>query len=92
MVAHISAMTQGIMHLALAVVIGFSDLPAWIEAGAAVLLILGCALFVAGATANWLQGVGDHFAARSFGWKLLAFSGPLNVIGVCALFIGVLPL
>jgi len=33
---------------------------------------------------------GGHVASRSFGWKLLATNGPLNIIGISLLLAGVL--
>jgi hypothetical protein len=81
-IAHLAAIIQGAVLIALSVAAGFSSLPSRVETLAASLLVAGCALFVSGAVANWLQGIGDHFAARSLGWKLLATSGPLNVSGI----------
>jgi hypothetical protein len=70
------------MHVSLSVAAGLSTLTPAIETAAAWLLVAGCALFVLGETANWLQRVGDHFAARSLGWKLLAMSAPLNLSAI----------
>lgn len=68
----------------------YSALPDTIETIAAVLLVVGAVLFVAGAVANWRQRVNDHFADRSLGWKLLATSGPVNVVGVLIILVGVI--
>lgn len=57
---------------------------------AAGLLVSGSLLFVAGAIANWRQGIGDHFAARSLGWKLLAVSSGGHLPGIVIVSIGVL--
>jgi hypothetical protein len=62
--------------------LGVSDLAAWLETASALLLISGSSLFVAGATTNWLQQVGDHFAERSLGWKLFAASSVGHVTGI----------
>jgi len=86
--AHLAAIMQGTMLLALAGVIGFAELPSWLITAAALLLCGGCILFVAGAVANWRQNVVDHFAERSLGWKLLATSGPMNLIAIITLLIG----
>jgi len=51
--------------------------------------VCGSALFVAGATANWLMKVDDHFAARSRGWYLLSVSGPLHLAGATVVLAGV---
>ena len=88
--AHLAAIIQGATLVALSGVIAYSALPKVIETTAAVLLVGGAGLFVAGAVANWRQAVGDHFAERSLGWKLLASSGPANVTGILTMLIGIL--
>ncbi|MBW3537551.1 MAG: hypothetical protein KY395_07270 [Actinobacteria bacterium] len=88
--AHLSAIIQGAVHLGLSVAVAFSSLTAWLETTAAGLLAAGSALFVAGAVANWRQDIGDHFAVRSLGWKLLAASSAGHLPGVAIVFIGVL--
>jgi len=88
--AHLAAIIQGAMLIALTVAAAFSTLSRGLETVAASLLVCGCVLFVGGAVANWLQAVENHFATRSLGWKLLATSGPLNVIGISLLLAGVL--
>lgn len=87
--AHMSALMQGAMHLGLAVAFGFATLTPWVLTAAAATLACGSALFVSGATANWLAGVGDHFAERSQGWYLLAASGPLHLAGALVVLAGV---
>jgi hypothetical protein len=87
--AHLSAIIQGAVHLGLSIAFGLSQLTAWLECAGALLLVAGSALFVAGATTNWLQGVGDHFAERSLGWKLLAASSVGHVIGIVIIIAGV---
>ena len=87
--AHLSALMQGAMHLGLAVAVGFATLTPWLLTGSAVLVAGGSLLFVAGATANWLMKVGDHFAARSAGWYLLSASGPLHLTGALVILVGV---
>lgn len=88
--AHLAAIIQGATLLALSSVMGFSDLPDDLETAAAVLLVAGAVLFVAGAIANWRQSVEDHFAVRSFGWKLFSVSGPANLAGASVVVVGVL--
>ena len=88
-VAHLSALMQGPVHISLAFALDMSALASWIETGAAVLLVGGSSLFVAGATLNWLQGVGDHFVERSPGWYLLAVSGGPHLIGASIVLEGV---
>lgn len=89
-IAHLSAIIQGAVHLGLSLALGLSQLTAWLETAAALFLVTGSALFVAGATANWLQGVGDHFAERSLGWKLLSASGPAHLSGMAIVTAGVI--
>lgn len=87
--AHLSAIIQGAVHLGSSVAVGFSDAAAWLETSAAVLLVAGSALFVAGACANWLQTVDDHFAVRSLGWKLLTASSLGHIPGMGILLVAV---
>ncbi len=87
--AHLSAIIQGAVHLGLSIALGLSQLTAWLEIASALLLVTGSALFVAGATANWLQGVGDHFAERSLGWKLLSASSVGHITGIIVVIAGV---
>ena len=89
-VAHLSAIIQGAVHLGLSVALGFAEITAWLETAAALLLVSGSALFVLGATLNWLQHIGDHFAERSLGWRLLAASGPAHISGIAIVAAGVL--
>ena len=88
--AHLSAIIQGAVHLSLPAAIALSEASAWLETTAAVLLVAGSALFVAGATANWLQGIGDHFAVRSPGWRLFAASSVGHVPGMMILLVAAL--
>lgn len=87
--AHLSAIIQGAVHLGLSFALGFASLPDWMATTAALLLAAGSALFVAGAVANWRQQVGDHFAARSTGWKLLSASSVGHVPGILIVLAGV---
>ena len=88
-IAHLSAIIQGAVHLGLSVALELSELTAWLETASALLLITGSALFVAGGTTNWLQGVGDHFAERSLGWKLFAASSVGHLAGIVIVIAGV---
>jgi hypothetical protein len=87
--AHLSALMQGAMHLGLSVAVGVATFTPWILTVSAVSLVCGSLLFVAGATANWLMNVGDHFAERSRGWYLLSTSGPLHLAGALVVLAGV---
>lgn len=87
-VAHLSALIQGALYFGAAFGLGLSALTPWLDTTAALLLVSGSALFVAGATANWRQGIGDHFAARSLGFRLLAASGAPHLVGALLLVVG----
>ena len=89
-IAHLSAIIQGAVHLGLSVALGLAQLTAWLETASALLLVTGSALFVAGGTTNWLQGVGDHFAERSLGWKLFATSSVGHLSGISIVIVGVI--
>jgi len=80
--AHLSAIMQGPVHVSVAVALGFTGAAAWVETTAAVLLVAGSTLFLAGATLNWLQHVDDHFAVHSTGWKLFAASSAGHLTGM----------
>ena len=87
--AHVSALMQGAMHLGLSIAIGFATITPWLLTASAIALVCGSALFVAGATVNWLMNVGDHFAEKSHGWYLLSASGPLHLAGALVVLAGV---
>lgn len=79
---HLEALILGAILLGLTVALELSTLPRGVEVAAAILVVAGGGLAVAGGTANWLQKVGDPFAERSPGWLLQAASGPLSVAGI----------
>lgn len=87
--AHLSSLMQGVMHLGLSVAVGFATFTPWVLTTSAVVLACGSVLFVAGASANWLMNVGDHFADRPLGWYLLSASGPLHLSGAIVILAGV---
>lgn len=87
--AHLAAIMQGATYLGLSVAVELSSMSAWLETTAAILLTAGSLLFVSGAVANWRQGIGDHFAVRSLGWKLLAASSAGHLPGIVVLSVGV---
>jgi hypothetical protein len=87
--AHLAAIIQGALLLGLSRAVQLSALNPNLETAASALLLAGVGLFDLGATANWLQGVGDHFAERSLGWRLLAMSAPLNISAAGILLFGV---
>lgn len=88
--AHLAAIIQGGLLLALTIAVGFSTLSPGIETTAAALLVAGVALFDLGLTLNWLQGVEDAFGEDSLGNKISGLGTPLVLIGAGILFFGVI--
>lgn len=88
--AHLAAIIQGGLLLALTIPIGWSTLSSAIETTAAALLVAGIALFVLGLALNWLQGVEDGFEEESLGNKVSGLGTPLVLSGAAILFYGVL--
>lgn len=88
--AHLAALIQGGMLLALTIAAGFSTLSATAEMVAASLLVGGVALFDSGLTLNWLQGVEDAFGERSLGHKVSSVGVPLVLAGGGLIFYGVI--
>lgn len=87
--AHLAAIVQGGLLLALTVAVGFSDLAAGAETTAASLLLIGIVFFDLGLVVNWLQGVEDAFAEKSLGNKISTVGAPLVLIGAAILLFGV---
>ncbi|MDX1641825.1 MAG: hypothetical protein R3220_09000 [Balneolaceae bacterium] len=88
--AHLAALIQGGMLLALTIAIDFSKLPSWIETVIASLFVGGVTLFDVGLTLNWLQNVKDAFAEKSIGYKVSSAGIPLILISAGTLLYGVL--
>jgi hypothetical protein len=88
-IAHLSAILQGAMYLGLSAAFAMSTLTSSLETSAAVLLVCGSVLFVTGATLNWRQHVGDHFAERSPGWRCFALSSVGHLVGMTLVLVGV---
>lgn len=87
--AHLAAIIQGGMLLALTIAVGFAALSSAVAATVAALLVSGVALFDLGLALNWLQGVEDAFAEGSLGNKVSAVGTPLVLIGAGILLYGV---
>lgn len=87
--AHLAAIIQGGLLLALTVAVGFSGLGALGHTLAASLLVGGIVLFDLGMTVNWLQGVEDAFAAGSLGHRISTVGTPLVLLGTGILLYGV---
>ena len=77
------------MYLGLSVAFAMANLTPWLETSAAALLVCGSVLFVTGATLNWRQDVGDHFAERSPGWRCFALSSVGHLSGMTLVLVGV---
>lgn len=88
--AHLAAIIQGGLLLALTIAVSFSNLSTVAETTAALLLVGGVVLFDLGLAANWLQGVEDAFEERSLGNKISAAGTPLVLVGTGILLYGVI--
>lgn len=90
MAAHLAAIIQGGMLIALTIAIRFSELPDTIEALSASVLVGGVVLFDLGMTVNWRRGVEDGFAEDAVGSTISGIGIPLVLIGAGIIFFGVL--
>lgn len=88
--AHLAAIIQGGLLLALTIAVGFSTLPAAALTTASVLLVAGVVLFDSGLALNWLQDVEDAFAEKSPGNRVSALGTPLVLVGAGILLYGVI--
>lgn len=87
--AHLAAIIQGGLLLALTIAVDVSPLPPGVETAAASLLVGGVVLFDLGLAFNWLQRVQDAFAEKSLGNKVSALGTPLVLVGTGIVFFGV---
>lgn len=87
--AHLAAIIQGGLLLALTIAVDFSTLSPGVETTAAGLLVGGVVLFDAGLALNWLQGVQDAFGEKSLGNKISAAGTPLVLVGAVIVCSGV---
>lgn len=87
--AHLAAIIQGGMLLALTIGVDFSSLSSGVETTAAAMLVGGVVLFDVGLTANWIQGVEDAFGESSLGNKISGLGTPFVLIGAGIVFYGV---
>lgn len=88
--AHLAAIIQGGLLLALTIAAGFADLSIGAATTAASLLVGGVVLFDLGLVVNWLQGVEDAFGEKSLGNRISTVGTPLVLAGTGILFYGVL--
>jgi hypothetical protein len=66
--AHVETLMQAALHLALAFTVGAVAFDSGAATLGAWLLVIGSAMQAFGATANWINRVGDQFAERSLGF------------------------
>lgn len=88
--AHLAAIIQGGLLLALTVAVDFAGLSGGAEFAVASLFVGGVVLFDVGLTVNWLQGVDDAFEENSLGNKISTVGTPLILLGTGILLYGVL--
>lgn len=88
--AHLAAIIQGGMLLALTIALGFSTLASAAETTAASLLVGGVVFFDLGLALNWIQGVEDAFGEKSLGNRVSALGTPLILVGAGIVFYGVI--
>lgn len=88
--AHLAAIIQGGLLLALTVAVGFSTLSSGAEMIAASLLVGGMALFDLGLALNWFQEVEDAFEERSLGYRVSSVGTPLVLVGTGIVLYGVI--
>lgn len=80
-VAHVGAVMQGVILLALVWAVRMSELSGAWEAAAAWLVVVSGVFIAAKDTINWLTGVNDEFADK-------ARTGPLGLLGAVTMTLG----
>ncbi len=88
--AHLAAIIQGGLLLALTIALGFSTLASAAETTAASLLVGGVVFFDLGLALNWIQDVEDAFGEKSLGNRVSALGTPLFLVGAGIVFYGVI--
>lgn len=81
LVAHLAAIIQGGLLLALTVAMNFSRQSDRLENTSAYILVGGVVLFIVGNSMNWLHGTEDAFADKTVGNKVAAAGTPLIIAG-----------
>lgn len=87
--AHLAAIIQGGLLLALTIAVDASVLSPGVETTGAALLVGGVVLFDLGLVLNWVQGVEDGFAEKSLGNRISGVGTPFVLIGFGILLLGV---
>lgn len=88
--AHLAAIIQGGLLLALTVAVDFAALSPWLLTVAAGALVGGVVLFDAGLALNWLQGVEDAFGEESIGNAVSTIGTPFVLGGAAIMLYGVI--
>ena len=89
LVAHLAAIIQGGLLLALTIAMSFSSQSKGVETTAASVLVGGVGLFILGNSINWLSGTEDAFADKTIGNKIAAAGTPFILVGAGILLYGV---
>lgn len=79
--AHLAAIIQGGLLLALTVAVSLANLSGGAKTVAASLFVGGVVLFDVGLTLNWLQGVEDAFEEKSLGNEISTVGTPFILFG-----------
>jgi hypothetical protein len=87
---HLEGLMSGAALLGLSFAAVFSTLTKNLELLAAWLIVAGVTSTMLGGTLNWRMEVDDPFAAKSPGFYLQAVGGPVLLLGMILLTIGVL--
>lgn len=90
MAAHLAAIIQGGLLLALTLAVRFSGMSPVVELTAAALLVGGVSLFDLGLALNWRRGVEDAFGENSLGNRISAVGTPMVLVGTGIIFYGVI--
>jgi hypothetical protein len=88
--AHVETLMQAAMHLGLAFAVGAVGFSGQAATVGAWLLAVSSAMQAVGVTMNWVQNVGDQFAARSFGFYSNSASTFLALPGLAVVAYGIL--
>lgn len=88
--AHVETLMQSALHLALAFVVGAVAFDNGTATTGAWLLVIGSAMQALGATANWINGVGDQFAERSLGFYVNSAATLIALPGLAITGYGIL--
>lgn len=88
--AHVETLMQAAMHLGLAFAVGAVGFDSRAATIGAWLLVVSSAMQALGATLNWVQRVGDQFAARSLGFYSNTASSFFAIPGLAVVAYGIL--